>query len=815
MTNSEKQQYIDARREYIESQFSHLNPKQREAVMATEGALLILAGAGSGKTTVLINRIANLMRFGRASDTDVLPAGASASDVEVLKKGGKQADLFAALEPVMPWRILAITFTNKAAEELKNRLQMMLGDAARDIWASTFHSCCVRILRRDAAKISYPDNFTIYDTTDSQSLIKQIMKDLNIDEKRFAPRAVLAEISKAKDQEIGGEEYLQAYRKMGDQWHATIGEIYIEYMKRLVSVGAMDFDDLIANTVKLLDANEESRRYWAGKFQYVMIDEYQDTNNLQYRLAALLSSEWHNICVVGDDDQSIYRFRGATIENILSFEDQHARCRTIRLEENYRSTTHILNAANSVISNNKGRKGKTLWTSKAGGELVQAYRGGNQEDEAHFIARKIVTSVNEGGCWKDHAILYRINAMSAGLERELKRYDIPYRIIGGTRFFDRAEVKDVLSYLNVIANPSDDLRLTRIINTPARGIGSKTIETVQRLSQENGCSMFDIVKNAAAYPDLQRSVQKLSLFAKIMISLQEFAGDHTALEILDQLLEKTGYVRVLEEKKTVEDQARAENVREIRSTMITYENESGDHSLEGYLSDVALYTDLDNFDQSADSVTLMTMHAAKGLEFPTVFVIGMEEGVFPSIRAIGEAEEIEEERRLCYVAMTRAEEHLYMTCAKRRMIFGQEQSHVESRFLDEIREEDIHKEGFQNNTFDGFGRSSENYDNYSYGYSYGRSNFGGGQSRYGSGYPSRKRKESVRPVGEVREDTSSEDLPEWDIGDRVEHKNFGEGVITDMRPMGNDCLVEIEFESAGRKKLMLRAAKRYTKKLTE
>lgn len=804
MTKTEEQQYIQVRKEYIEEQFSDLNPMQRQAVMATEGPLLILAGAGSGKTTVLINRIANLIRFGKASDSDLIPPGASASDVDVIRNGGRQADLFAALEPVMPWRILAITFTNKAADELKNRLQLMLGEGARDIWASTFHSCCVRILRRDASRIGFPENFTIYDTSDSQTLIKQIMKDLNVDEKRFAVRAVLAEISKAKDHEIGGQEYRQQYKQMGDLWHAQIGEIYIEYMRRLESVGAMDFDDLIAHTVRLLDSNEEARRYWAGKFQYVMIDEYQDTNNLQYRLAALLSSEWHNICVVGDDDQSIYRFRGATIENILSFEDQHSRCRTIRLEENYRSTSHILNAANAVIAHNKGRKGKSLWTSKTGGDLVHAYRGGNQGDEAHFIARKIVTAVNEGGCWKDHAILYRMNAMSAGLERELKRYDIPYRIIGGTRFFDRAEVKDVLSYLNVIMTSSDDLRLTRIINSPPRGIGSRTVETVQALAADNGCSMSEIIRQAGQYPELHRSAQKLLLFSQMMEELRSFSREHTALETLDLLLEKTGYVRQLEEKKTVEDISRAENVREIRTTMINYENESGDHSLEGYLSDVALYTDLDNFDDTADSVTLMTMHAAKGLEFPTVFVIGMEEGVFPGIRAIGEAEEIEEERRLCYVAMTRAKEQLYLTCAKRRMIFGQEQSHVESRFLEEIGEEDLHKEGFQNNSFENFGRSTEGYDgNYrGRGYSWGDRN-----------YKPAPRKISAYPVGAVKREENTGDLPDWDIGDRVEHKNFGEGIITGMRPMGNDCLVEIEFESTGRKKLMMRAAKRYMKKI--
>ena len=808
MTNTEEKQYIQTRRAYIERQFSNLNPMQREAVLATEGPLLILAGAGSGKTTVLIHRIANLIQYGKASDSDQLPAGASMADLEVLEKGGAQADMLASLEPVEPWRILAITFTNKAADELKNRLSLMLGEKAEDIWASTFHSCCVKILRKDAQKIGFPQNFTIYDTSDSQTLIKQVMKDLDMDDKQFPPRAVLAEISKAKDREISGEELSRESRQYNDVWHDQIGKAYSEYSRRMRSVGAMDFDDLIAFTVKLLDENEDARQYWSRRFRYVMIDEYQDTNNLQFRLASLLSGEWGNICVVGDDDQSIYRFRGATIENILSFEDQHPRCRTIRLEENYRSTTHILNAANTVIAHNVGRKGKNLWTSKVGGNPVQLYRGGTQEDEAYYIARKIVQAVNADASWKDHAVLYRMNALSAGLERALKRYDIPYRIVGGTRFFDRAEVKDVLSYLNVIATPSDDLRLTRIINVPIRGIGSKTVETVQQIARDENSSMFDVITHVHQYPALQRSAPKLSQFGHMMESLQLFAKDHTALEILDQLLEMTGYVKALEDKKTVEDQARAENVKEIRSTMVAYEQESGDHSLEGYLSDVALYTDLDNYDTDADSVTLMTMHAAKGLEFPTVFVIGMEEGIFPGIRAIGEADEIEEERRLCYVAMTRAKENLYMTCAKHRMMFGRENSNVESRFLEEIGEEDVQKDGFNDaprEPFANFGGDwNPERDEYAYRNSYRRNSWDG----------RKKKNSSIKPLdGEEPVRKKAEDLPEWSVGDRVEHINFGEGVITGMRPMGNDCLIEIEFTSYGTKKLMLRAAKKYTKKL--
>jgi len=796
MDKTTEKLYIETRKKYIEGNFSNLNERQREAVLATEGPLLILAGAGSGKTTVLISRIANLIRFGCASDSDEIPEGADEEDIELMREDAPQAEGLAMLRPVEPWRILAITFTNKAAGELKDRLASMLGESAEDIWASTFHSCCVRILRRDAGRIGFPDNFTIYDTADSLTLIKQILKELDLSEKTFAPRAVLAEISRAKDRQTGSAEYLAEARASKDLWHTSIGEVYTEYMKRMFDAGAMDFDDLIAFTVKLLKEHEDVRNYWQNRFRYVMIDEYQDTNNLQFEFASLISGKYNNICVVGDDDQSIYKFRGATIENILSFEDQHPGCRTIRLEQNYRSTGHILGAANAVIRNNTGRKGKELWTRESDGDKLILYSAYNQEEEAQFIAGQILNQVSSGGAWRDHAVLYRMNAQSNSLERAFKRNGIPYRIIGGTRFFDRAEIKDMLAYLNVIQTPCDDLRLTRIINVPARGIGAKTVETVQEIGRREGRSMFDVIERADRYPEIQRSATKLRLFAVMIDELRDFSKDHTPDLLYDELIEKTGYLRSLEEKKTVEDEARAENVKELKSSIIGYMQETGDESLAGFLADVALYTDMDNYDSDANSVVMMTIHSAKGLEFPVVFLTGAEEGIFPGIRSIGEAEEMEEERRLCYVALTRAKKKLYVTCARQRMLFGHTTSNRPSRFIDEIPEENAERVG-------NFKSSSDEEDSYGNTYTTDDSGYRTRNTRY-----ARSRAMRERPVAAP---SASAETPgsDFKVGDAVRHRAFGDGIISSMRPMGNDCLIEIEFEKIGPKKLMLRAASQH------
>ena len=791
MTDFEKR-YIEARKETVRADFAHLNPMQQEAVLATEGPLLILAGAGSGKTTVLINRIANLLKYGRAGDSDELPYDADEKQLEILLAGGERAKYLAALEPVEPWRILAITFTNKAAGELKDRLENMLGESARDIWACTFHSACVRILRRDAEKLGYTSGFTIYDTSDSQSLIKHILKDLDIDDRMFAPRMLMAEISRAKDQGLSASQYQEM---PGDIRHKTIGRVYAEYSRRAFSANAMDFDDLIYNTVKLLEDHADVLDYWQRRFKYVLIDEYQDTNLLQYRLSSLLAGGWGNICVVGDDDQSIYKFRGATIENILSFENQYKNCRLIRLEQNYRSTSHILDSANAVISNNTRRKGKELWTDKEGGDLLELYVADNENDEAQYVASVIMGEYGRGANWRDHAVLYRMNAQSNQFEYAFKRNGIPYRIVGGTRFFDRAEVKDVLAYLSVISSPTDDLRLTRIINSPARGIGARSIALVSELAQANDCSMFDIADSADRFPELQRAAIKLRQFANMIKELRAFAESHGPDELLDELLEKTGYVRVLEEKNTTEDTARAENVRELKTSIITYMKESGDNTLEGYLANVALYTELDNYDPEADSVVLMTMHSAKGLEYPTVFIVGMEDGIFPGMRAIGEFDEMEEERRLAYVAITRAKKKLHLTCAKQRMLFGRTTTNRVSRFVSEIPDEHIKK-----NIPKGYGFRDKSYEQTIAEREYRQPKFS-----FAAPAPAAKSRTNISAP-------AAASLPDFALGDNVNHKAFGSGVITKLTAMGGDYLVEINFSSVGTKKLMLRAAAQYMSK---
>ena len=792
MMNDFEKRYIAARKELVRADFAHLNPMQQEAVLATEGPLLILAGAGSGKTTVLINRIANLLKYGRAGDTDELPYDADEKQLETLLAGGDRAKYLAAFEPVEPWRILAITFTNKAAGELKDRLENMLGESARDIWACTFHSACVRILRRDAERLGYTSSFTIYDTSDSQSLIKHILKDMDIDDRMFAPRMLMAEISRAKDQGISASQYQEM---PGDIRHKTIGRVYAEYSKRAFTANAMDFDDLIFNTVKLLEDNPDVLDYWQRRFKYVLIDEYQDTNLLQYRLSSLLAGGWGNICVVGDDDQSIYKFRGATIENILSFESQYKNCRLIRLEQNYRSTSHILDSANAVISNNTRRKGKELWTDQDGGDLLELYVADNENDEAQYVASVIMSEYGRGANWRDHAILYRMNAQSNQFEYAFKRNGIPYRIVGGTRFFDRAEVKDVLAYLCVISSPTDDLRLTRIINSPARGIGARSIALVSELAQANDCSMFDIANSADRFPELQRSAIKLRQFANMIKDFRAFAESHGPDEILDELLEKTGYVRMLEEKNTTEDTARAENVRELKTSILTYMKESGDNTLEGYLANVALYTDLDNYDPDADCVVLMTMHSAKGLEYPTVFIVGMEEGIFPGMRAIGEFEEMEEERRLAYVAITRAKKRLYLTCARQRMLFGRTTANRVSRFVSEIPEEHIKK-----NIPKGYGFRDKSYEQ-----TIAERDYRQPKISFAAPAPAAKPRQAASAP-------SAPALPAFGLGDSVNHKAFGSGVITKLTAMGGDYLVEINFEKIGTKKLMLRAAAQYMSK---
>ncbi len=847
MLNQEQElRFCKARRASIARDFGTLNPEQQKAVLATEGPLLLLAGAGSGKTTVLINRIANLMQYGRGSDSPEVPEWATPDDLEFLERyaatgegdKGRQEQL-CRLEPAAPWTILAITFTNKAAGELKERLARRLGPAANDIWASTFHSACVRILRRDIEKLGFASSFTIYDTDDSLRVVKDCLKDLNLDDKQFPPRSVLGYISRAKDEMKLADDYLAECEKAGDFRLTRIAKIYGEYQRRLWEANALDFDDIILHTVRLLQKFDDVREYYQRKFRYVLIDEYQDTNHLQYLLASALAGGYENFCVVGDDDQSIYRFRGATIENILSFEKQYRGCRTIRLEENYRSTAHILDAANAVIRNNQGRKGKELWTRAGAGEKLQLYAAMNENDEAQYVAARILEDYSQGRRWKDHAILYRMNAQSNQLEQACKRNGIPYRIIGGTRFFDRAEVKDMVAYLAVLNNPEDDLRLTRIINNPPRGIGAKTVETAQELARRDGSSLYAVIDNAGMYPELERSAKKLGEFTALIRGLHGLLAEDrlTLTDFYEELLVRTGYAVMLETKNTVEDRTRLENVRELLTSINSYlenradQEESLSDALHGFLDEIALYTDLDSHDPDQDCVVMMTMHSAKGLEFPVVFVVGMEEGIFPGIRAIGEAEEMEEERRLCYVAMTRAKERLYLTCANQRMLFGRTSANRPSRFVEEIPPEHLERSGRtylsapEEEGWSGMPSRTSGYAGY-----------GGGreQGTYGAGRPARTGSFSQgrpsyggfeRAVG--RPSTGGEARPprpgaarvggtaalQLAKGDMVRHRAFGQGMVLSIQPMGGDALAEIAFDNVGTKRLMLKAASAYLEKL--
>ena len=784
MKNDFKERYIAARRRIIEHDFERLNSMQRRAVMATEGPLLILAGAGSGKTTVLINRVANLLKYGRASDCDEIPENATEADLAVLEAGpSPEAERLAAYGRVEPWRIIAITFTNKAADELKSRLAAMLGEAADDIWARTFHSACVRILRRDADRLGYPRSFTIYDSADQLSVMKAVLRELNLDEKVFAPRAMLAALDKARDELLSPEQYEARYGQSGDPRQRELCRIYSCYAARLFKAGAMDFDDLLYNTVRLLKEQPEVLEHYQRQFKYVLIDEYQDTNNLQYMLASLLAGGHGNICVVGDDDQSIYRFRGATIENILSFEKQYRGCRTIRLEQNYRSTGHILSAANAVIANNTARKGKTLWTDAGEGGRLTLYTAQNEDDEAQYVAAHVLSHRGAGGLFRDCAVLYRTNAQSNRLEFAFKRNGIPYRVVGGMRFFDRAEIKDMLAYLSVIQSPADDLRLARIINTPQRGIGAHTVDAARAIAAARGMSLSEVIARANEFDELRRAAAKLIQFSDLMAFLREKAAGLPVDALYDLLLEATGYERALREKGGDENLARLENIAELKTNILGYMNNTGDSSLAGFLDEVALYTDLDSYSADADCAVMMTMHSAKGLEFPIVFVVGMEEGLFPGMRSIGDPEEMEEERRLCYVALTRARETLYLTCARQRMIYGRTQMNLPSRFVDEIPAGDIERTGAV-------------------------------PEKQREWRPRKKLPPEPRRHAAAPPAAQSAAAPKFAAGDRVTHTAFGTGEIVKLTPMGGDALIEISFERAdvGTKRLMLRAAAQHMRK---
>ncbi|MCL2079181.1 MAG: UvrD-helicase domain-containing protein [Oscillospiraceae bacterium] len=779
----------------FDTNLTHLNDMQREAVKAADGPLLLLAGAGSGKTTVLISRIASL----------------------IVNKG------------VDPYNIIAITFTNKAAGEMKDRLGRMEIPGAANVWASTFHSACARILRAHIDKIGYESNFTIYDTADTAALMKRILKDEGLDEKTFPHKTVLAYISRAKDEMILASDFTQAAKRDGDPRRKMIGYAYEEYEKRLKSSNALDFDDLILLTVRLLRERPDVLRHYQNRFRYVLVDEYQDTNNLQYCLTEAFAGMHGNICVVGDDDQSIYKFRGATIENILSFEKRFKNARIIRLEQNYRSTAAILNAANDVIRNNRGRKGKTLWTKNDAGDKPILKIIADERAEAEFVADEIIKSVSGGRKFGEHVILYRMNAQSNQFETAFKRAGIPYRVYGGTGFYERAEIKDMLAYLCVIHNPNDDVRLLRIINNPARGIGDTTVERLAAIGAELGISIFDAIYQAYRYENVKNAAAKLVKFADMIGELHKFSANNPLDELYDELLRQTGYIKMLQEKNTDESLSRIENVRELKTNIIAFLMDSGGGgSLGDFLNETALYTDLDRDDQSGDKVFMMTMHSAKGLEFDTVFIAGAEEGIFPGIRAIGDLPEMEEERRLCYVAMTRAMKRLYFTCARRRMIFGKTNASSTSRFVGEIAQGnvDVHDfdvydtdtHGFYADADDiGSRHTYSHYGRYKPGMYHEQNQMQGAgrnEPRHTKRYAPRDVEQGAKMDFYAPKNTSKiAALSDYSEGDSVEHNVFGKGVIKKMTPAGNDALLEIVFDGHGTKQLLLKTAAQYMKKV--
>ncbi len=777
-------EFLSLRKRIIERDFKSLNSMQKKAVLSTEGPLLVLAGAGSGKTTVLVNRIANLIKYGKAYYSDEYTYLPDDGELQVMKAyaDGIIDDLsgmerLLGVDAAKPWEILAITFTNKAAGELKERLERMLGEQALDIWASTFHSSCVRILRRNADYLGYTSNFTIYDTDDSKRVIKDCIKQLGFSESNIQPKTVLGEISRAKDFLISPSEYIK--ENYLDFRKRNIGSVYEAYQNRLKSADAMDFDDIIVNTVRLLQDNAEVREYYQRKFKYIMVDEYQDTNHAQYLLTSLLAGGYKNICVVGDDDQSIYKFRGATIENILSFENQYKNAQVIRLEQNYRSTQNILDAANEVISNNENRKGKNLWTDNGKGDLIVYHSSDTDREEGIFVADKILEGIRNGGKHSDFAVLYRMNSQSNLVEQSLVRMGIPYRLIGGHKFYDRKEIKDALAYLSVIVNPNDSVRLQRIINVPKRGIGDTSMAAAQEIADGLGIGLFDVIKSADQFPKLSRSAKKMTEFAAMIESFIDDSETTELSELLKRVLSVSGYNASLSlEPETKED--RLANLDELANNLMRFTKDNEEATLNDFLQEVALMTDIDNYNADAESVVMMTIHAAKGLEFPVVFLIGMEESIFPSdMSSMAGASEIEEERRLAYVGITRAKRKLYLTRARTRMLFGQTRFNQPSRFIKEIPDKLLEKSG-------------------------------GEIVRSFSHSPS----SAPRPQTPSRGFTSapthsvpSANTTQFNVGDTVMHKTYGEGVVLSAKPMGNDTLLEIAFTTSGTKKIMANFAK--------
>lgn len=791
----DKSEILALRRAVLEKDFARMNDRQKQAVFTVNGPLLILAGAGSGKTTVLINRIANILRYGDAYNSTYLRDDLDENDIAACKayiENGTplttESQEHLSVSACAPWRIMAITFTNKAAGELKDRLCAMLGEAASDIWASTFHSTCARILRRDGERIGYSSHFTVYDTDDQRRLMKSILKELDISEKNITPKSILNEISRAKDSLIPPAEYALT---VGDDFRLKIiSRAYTTYQKRLEDADAMDFDDLINKVVELFKKCPDVLEYYQNRFRYLMVDEYQDTNHAQYTFVRMLAEKSGNLCVVGDDDQSIYKFRGATIENILSFENTFQNATVIRLEQNYRSTQNILDAANAVIEHNTERKGKTLWTQNGTGAMIHLHTAENETDEAERITKIILDGVAAGRKFSDYAVLYRMNSQSLTFERNFAKSGVPHRIIGGTRFYERREIREMIAYLSVINNPSDEMRLRRIINTPKRSIGDRSVEVAAQIGQQTGETLFEVVSHAKDYPALSRAANKMTLFAAQMQGLIELNNDEevTLGELYDELVERIDYLNFLKTDDPESAEDRAANVQELASNLRRFEEENPEGTLSDFLEEVSLITDIDNYDNNADSVVLMTVHSAKGLEFPVVFLPGMEENIFPGMASVYIPSEVEEERRLAYVAITRAKEELYIFHAESRMIFGMTNRNRVSRFVEEIPETLV--EHTRSRDYSARPVSMPSF---------------GGAKPFGEA-PKTK---SVAEAGGFTPKPRVKPAPAgtYRVGDTVLHKAFGTGLIVSATPMANDTLLEVAFDKVGTKKLFANFAR--------
>lgn len=778
-----KHDYNTLKRTALNKLFDNLNDMQREAVFSVNGPVLILAGAGSGKTTVIVNRIANMVYFGNAYNEE---STRQHTDEEMAFIGdfidGKVDDKQRLRDiicecPINPWNILAITFTNKAAKELKQRLSTLLGeDEGGRINAATFHSACVRILRREIEALGYDKSFTIYDSDDSQRIVKACLLEMNLSDKTFPTKSILREISSAKDKLLSPEEMIKDSE--GDYRRTVYSKVYAAYQKRLKASNAVDFDDIIKLTVELFESNPEVLNHYRNLYKYVMVDEYQDTNQAQYRLVSLLSGGHKNLCVVGDDDQSIYKFRGATIENILSFEEQFTNSKVIRLEQNYRSTQTILDAANGVIKNNLGRKSKALWTASGTGEKIVVYKAQDEHDEANFIAKTISDKQSSGISYGSNTVLYRMNAQSNIIERAFAHHSIPYMVLGGLKFYDRKEIKDIVAYLSVINNSSDNLRLKRIINEPKRGIGDSTLGVIEEIANDLSLPLLEVMRNSDSYPLLSKKCVTLKALVKMFDYLKKKASELPLAEFLDVLVDKTSYGTYMQSLGD-EGVTRLQNINELKSSMLEYSNSSEEPTLSGFLEEISLYTDVEKLNDNDDCVILMTIHSAKGLEFDNVFIAGMEDGIFPSMRSASQEDELEEERRLAYVAITRAKKNLYITNASQRMLFGVTNRNFPSRFIKEIDSDLLDK---QDNTV--IARGVER--------------------------PTVSSIQSISLQDQLKKkiaNKSNNVQTEYTVGQRVYHNIFKDGTILSVTPMANDTMLEIGFEKVGTKKIMANFAK--------